>query len=126
MIASNTSYPGGNSVTATSSPTGAIEAIAPSNSAAPTVSGEAKDGSTLVASSGKWTGTPTLSYSYQWERCEENGEGCASICEKSHRQIVRLTDQDLGKTIRLEENASNASLVGGANVLLLSVPSRVP
>jgi hypothetical protein len=49
---------------------------APANTALPAVSGTAKDGGTLTASTGTWSGNPAPSYSYQWERCSTS---CAAI-----------------------------------------------
>src|SRR5262245_18512702 len=50
----------------------------PANTSVPTVSGTARDGQTLQASTGSWTNTPT-SYSYQWQGCDSAGAGCAAV-----------------------------------------------
>jgi hypothetical protein len=51
---------------------------APSNTAAPTVSGTQRVSSTLTASNGTWTGSPTA-YTYQWQRCDGSGANCAKL-----------------------------------------------
>ena len=51
-------------VTASSSPPSA-----PSNTSAPVVTGTAQQGNTLTASSGTWTGTAPIDYTYQWQDC---------------------------------------------------------
>ncbi len=43
------------------------------------ISGTARDGQTLSASTGEWAGTPSISYAYQWELCNSSGEACADI-----------------------------------------------
>ena len=49
----------------------------PANSTLPTISGSARAGQTLSASSGSWSGTIPISYAYQWQRCNRSGSGCA-------------------------------------------------
>jgi hypothetical protein len=40
----------------------------PLNTVAPVISGSSAIGSTLSSTTGTWTGTPTITYSYQWKR----------------------------------------------------------
>src|SRR5439155_17357350 len=67
------------STTATSDRTAAVQtavapsAVAPTNSATPTVSGTAQQGKTLSAAPGTWNGTQPLAYGYQWNRCDSSG-----------------------------------------------------
>ena len=46
---------------------------APTNNALPTISGTAQSGSTLTASTGSWDGV-SLSYTFQWLRCDAGGD----------------------------------------------------
>jgi hypothetical protein len=65
------------SSSAASAPSGQVAAIAPASTSAPTISGTTRDGELLTVANGTWTGTPTLSYAYQWQRCEPGGASCA-------------------------------------------------
>ena len=56
----------------------AASSAAPGNTTPPTISGTPQAGQTLTADRGQWTGNPT-SYSYQWQRCDKTGGGCAGI-----------------------------------------------
>ena len=51
---------------------------APTNSAAPAVTGQTVQGQTLTTSNGTWTGSPT-SYAYQWQDCNSSGASCSNI-----------------------------------------------
>src|SRR5204863_24845 len=45
----------------------------PANTAPPTISGTAQQGSTLTEGHGTWTNNPT-SYEYQWLQCDSSGD----------------------------------------------------
>ena len=47
----------------------AVKAVAPSATAAPIVSGTAKELQVLTSSSGSWSGTAPITLAYQWQRC---------------------------------------------------------
>ena len=80
---------------------------APVNATPPTVSGTARQGQTLTASSGSWGGTPTISFAYQWQRCNSGGSGCNSI-SGAHNSTYLLVSADVGHTIRVRVTATNA------------------
>lgn len=56
----------------------ARSATAPVNTSAPVISGQPYVGKTLTSSTGGWQNAPT-SYSYQWVRCDANGNHCGQI-----------------------------------------------
>jgi hypothetical protein len=112
VTASNSSYTGGGSATATSAPTSDISALAPSNTHAPVVSGTDYDTYTLSATLGTWTAAPPASYSYQWQRCNTSGEACANISGATSSTYT-LADSDVGSTIVAVVTASNTSYYGG-------------
>ena len=64
--------------TAANSAVTAIIVMEPVNSALPTVSGTARKGSTLTATNGSWSNSPS-SYLYQWQRCSSAGASCVDI-----------------------------------------------
>ena len=61
------------SATVSSPATTEVQALAPANVSAPTISGDPLDGETLTADPGTWTGTTPVTYTYQWQRCDEDG-----------------------------------------------------
>jgi sugar lactone lactonase YvrE len=93
---------------AASAPTGVVTALAAANSAPPTISGTAQDGQTLRASEGTWTGTPTITYAYEWERCDASGSSCAPV-EGATDSTYGVGPDDVGATLRVEVTASNAA-----------------
>ena len=54
-------------------------ATAPRNVVAPSISGTAREGRVLTANPGTWTGTAPIGFTYQWQRCDANGNNCATI-----------------------------------------------
>ncbi len=85
----------------------------PVNSSVPTITGTAKDGSTLTASSGAWTGVAPITYAYQWERCNSSGANCAAISGAT-ASTYKLTSADVGSTIVVAVTATNSAGTGSA------------
>jgi hypothetical protein len=108
----------------------AAHSLGPVITAQPSVSGIAEAGSRLVAGSGTWTSSTTVSYGYQWYRCDAAGSRCASV-RGGTAPGLELRKRDVGKTIGLTVTATDstgstsayASLVGpvaSAKPLLVS------
>ncbi len=92
-------------VTVTYTPSGGG---APVNTVAPSVSGTAQSGQTLTASAGIWTGAATITYAYQWRRCNSSGASCANISGATSATFA-LTATDVGSTIRVQVTGTNGS-----------------
>jgi hypothetical protein len=95
-------------VSANSNATANVAGIAPLNTAVPTISGTVTIGSTLTTTNGTWTGTPTPTFAYQWQRATTNISGATSST-----YVVQLADA--GNTIRCVVTATNAAGSASAN-----------
>jgi hypothetical protein len=94
-------------LSAASATIAAAPAGAPKSSGAPAISGQAKQGATLSATGGGWTGTGNT-YTYRWLRCDTSGSGCAEVAA-GPTSTYTLTKADLGSTMRANVVAANAS-----------------
>jgi hypothetical protein len=79
----------------------------PVNSSLPTIGGTARDGQTLTAANGSWTGLAPIAYSYEWQRCNAAGSGCKAIAKETRQNYV-VDKGDVGKAIRVAVTATNA------------------
>jgi hypothetical protein len=78
----------------------------PQNTSPPTISGTPKEASTLTASDGSWSNTPT-SFAYQWQRCNSAGATCGDITAGTSKTYT-ATSGDVGHALRVTVTASNA------------------
>ena len=101
-----------------------LPTLAPVNTAAPAITGTAQQGSTLTASTGSWTGSPT-SYSYQWQDCTLL---CSNIANATGPSYT-LTSSDVGDTIDAVVTAANAggstSAASGRTSIVQNLPAPV-
>jgi glucose/arabinose dehydrogenase len=78
----------------------------PENVALPEVTGIPRVGNTLSATTGTWTGSEPLDFSYQWLRCGVGGYRCVQITGATDAEYS-LTAADFGSTIRVAVTATN-------------------
>jgi hypothetical protein len=93
------------------------------NTIAPTVSGTPRDGETLTATIGSWTGTGPLTYTQQWQRCAAGA--CTSIAG-AVAPTYTLTSADVGSTMRFVVTASGLSAWKSAVSLQTAVVAAIP
>jgi hypothetical protein len=78
---------------------------APTNMAMPAISGTPVEGKMLTATTGSWTGSPTV-YTYQWRHCSTSGQSCTNISGAA-TSSYRLASTDVGHTMSVMVTASN-------------------
>lgn len=109
---------GGGANSATTAQTATVLVAAPVNTAAPTIAGTPQVNQTLTVSEGTWTGNPN--FTFQWQRCDTNGNGCTNIAVPSTRNYT-VEQADVGFTIRVTVTASN----GGGTAVATTAPTGV-
>ena len=82
--------------------------ILPSNLSRPVLSGTAAAGQTLATTTGTWSGTPTLTYRYQWRRCDSAGGNCSDIAGATG-QTYQVATTEVGSKLYALVTASNAA-----------------
>lgn len=97
---------GGGSAQAQSAQTAVITAATLTNTAAPVLSGTPKQGETLSVTTGTWTGTAPITYTYAWQHCDSKGNNCGQINgATAQTYVAQATDVD--KYIRVQVTAKN-------------------
>lgn len=87
-----------------------VQAAIPVLSTAPAVTGTARDGQVLTATSGSWKGTATINYDFQWQSCTSGG--CTNIVG-ADGPTYRLTSSEIGTSMKVVVTAWNG---GGSTV----------
>jgi hypothetical protein len=85
---------------------GAGTPATPVTNTSPTaISGTARVGETLSASPGAWSGTPPISYRYQWQLCSARCTNIARAKRRTYRPVVA----DIAARVRVIVTASNGA-----------------
>jgi hypothetical protein len=98
-------------VLAAAAASAAPAASAPVNTTAPVVSGQPYVGKTSTSSTGGWQNAPT-SYTYQWVRCDQNGNGCVQIGGATAKTYTP-TSADVNHTLESWVTATNSGGTAG-------------
>jgi hypothetical protein len=92
--------------------------VGPSSSAAPTVAGTVEQGAQLTGSAGSWTGSGTISYGFNWFRCDAAGAHCLSI-HGATKPTYTQGAKDVGHTIGFAVHATDSAGASTAYAALL-------
>ncbi len=114
IVFKETASNSGGSGSASSPATAVVAGAVPVSAAPPVIVGEAREGAPLVEFQGSWSNEPTA-YRYQWERCNGSGEECEAIAGATAANYD-VPSGDAGRTIRVQETASNATGAGAPAV----------
>ena len=80
----------------------------PTSASPPSVTGSLQQGARLTATAGTWAGSGTITYAYQWYRCDANGAHCSSIHGATRGTYTQVA-KDVGKTIGLTVRATDTT-----------------
>ena len=75
--------------------------VPPVNTVAPAITGTAQEGQTVTCSTGRWTGTPTITLAFQWKRDNVN------ITLNAQAQSYKLIPADVHTHITCQVTATN-------------------
>ena len=113
------------STSAFSAVTSVVAASPPENTALPTISGKDEERQTLTASTGTWTGTEPITYTYQWQSCNSKGESCSNVTGATS-STYKLASSNVGNTVRVEVTAKNVVKSTSAFSAVTSVVAASP
>ena len=86
----------------------ATQQEAPRNTSPPTVSGTPREGETLTANPGAWSGDQPIAFAFQWFRCNAQLGDCQAIPGAISNQYT-LTQPDVGRRMLVNVTATNAA-----------------
>lgn len=101
----------------------------PVNTGLPVIAGESREGVSLTASTGRWSGTRPLRFYYEWRRCSADGSACAAIPGARSRTLLLGADE-IDLTVRvvvIARNLAGSRAVASAQtpVILAAPPANV-
>jgi hypothetical protein len=93
--------------------TAPVRPAPPANTAPPGVAGAVVTGAAITASPGTWAGTPPLTYTFQWQRCDGSGNACADI-GGANTDTYTVVPGDNATMLKVVVGAQNAAGNGTA------------
>jgi WD40 repeat protein len=115
----------GSPVAAQSAATSAVVAATPTNTDTPSLSGSAKLGFSLSATTGTWTGAATITFTYQWQRCAADGGSCSNVAGATS-SFYTVTAADVGSRLRVQVTGANSFGTATATSALSDVVEGTP
>jgi hypothetical protein len=79
----------------------------PTAKALPGITGTPREGDSLTATEGTWEDGESLTYAYQWQRCDAAGANCADITGGATTKSYQAQAADVGKTLRVQIAATD-------------------
>ena len=95
------------SSTVTSSAVGPVGTVPSNSGASPSASGSTAVGSTLSALTGGWSGSPSPTFSYQWNQCDASGASCSPIASATGPTYT-VQPADAGHKLSVSVTGSNS------------------
>jgi hypothetical protein len=80
--------------------------VPPVNTVAPAITGTAQEGQIVTCSTGTWTGTPTITFAYQWKR---NGSNIGSATNSTYTLVTADVSQSITCQVTATNGAGSAS-----------------
>jgi hypothetical protein len=97
------------SATKESSPTPIVASTIPTNTSLPAIQANLDTDGTVnsyTATTGVWTGSPSITYGYQWRRCDSSGANCQDIPAAITSTYLPAA-ADIGSRLRVAVTATN-------------------
>jgi len=107
--------------TSTSAASSAVAASPPTSTGLPAITGPAQQGQMLTVGTGTWSGTPPITFGYQWRRCDTAGSNCVDVLGATTASYSP-TVLDLGSTLRAAVTGTNT---GGSNTAVSNATPTV-
>ena len=83
-------------------------AVPPTNHSPPQITGDTEVGKTLSASTGTWSGSTPLSYTYEWFRCDDVGAVCEGVLNGTE-STYKLVPSDFAHRMKVRVTATNSA-----------------